>query len=533
MSARLRAFVQAAIGGETADGPLGRALLAIADAIGAAAPSPSTNQITPNIIGLKGIDCAAMPTSYTVTVSTLRDAFLYTETAFAPDVNPLGPYGVIAALNAPAGFAWVRQNLTAESWRRVNHWYVSANVGNDENSGMFSYEPLKTMEEIWRRNGGTFPNAATITVLDGSAAAAGPIHIANLPAGSRGRITIEGTPTVLRTGVVVAFATEAGNNLALFTGNGDLSDGYIIRMTSGVANGNIAPILKIPGVNQANVPPNFCVANGTAGNLQVPAPGDTYELLEPTQMASTAIGLAAEATLKYVRTPERPEAQNFVLVGCVVDTLDPDQFVSVPCSGAFVACVLGSSQAPIIAGNTSTWSFRNCAFRTCVRVKDGASALLQRCVIDNGFGNLDTDALEIGGGIGGTTTVSRWGSAELDDVGIENADTQGLSVQLGAVRITGTLYGTIGAIATLVQYGGKIIVDPDTGFVPTLTSTIPNAEIAIDVTPQQMPDLRASTGAVLPALANCRTWAELQAAPFLGKVMGIGTGSFLTTVATP
>lgn len=495
--------------------------------------TPSTRTVVADIAALKLVNTATLLPGHEVFVLTLDDSFTLSATTLPPDVGLTGPFRVIAALGAPAGFAWVRQQLTSEVWRRVNHWYVSAAAGDDQASGSAIGAPLKTMEEIWRRNNGYFPNASTITVLNGSAAVAGPVHIVDLPAGSRGRITIEGIPTVVRTGTVVAFATEAGNTLALFTGNGDLSDGYVIRMTSGVANGNIAPILKIPGVNQANVPPNFCIPNGTGGNLQVPAPGDTYELLDPAQTASTAFGLAAEGTLKYLRAVERPEAQNFAMIGCRVDILDQDLSISVPCSGNFVACVLGSGPSPIIAGNTSTWSFLNCAFRTCVRVKDGASALLRRCVIDNSFGNLDTDTLEIGGGVGGTTTVSRWASAEIDDVGIENTFTQGLSVQLGAVRVTGTLYGTIGAIATLVQFGGKIIVDPDTGFIPTLTSLIPGSELSVDVTQQQMPDIRANAGLALPALALCNSWATLTAAPFNGKVLGVGTGSFVTTVATP
>lgn len=496
------------------------------------ATGPSGGVIVSNIANLKIEPAGAISEGTVAFVNSLVEAFSLSATTLPADVSPNGPFRVIAALGAASGLAWVRQQVTSEIWRRVDHWYVSANTGSDENSGQFSYEPLKTMEEIWRRNGGYFPNASTITVIDGSAAIAGPVHIVDLPGGSRGQITIEGTPTVMAFGTVVAFTPQTGNAFAVFEGNGDLTNGYIIRMTSGVAAGNIAPILKIPGVNQACVPPAFCTASAAAGNPQVPAPGDTYELLDPSQSASTAIGLAAEATLKYLRTLERPEAQNFVLIGCRTDVLDQDLSISVPCSGAFVSCVFGTNAAPINAGNTSTWSFQYCAFRTCLRVMNGASALLRHVVIDNSL-NADSDTLEVGAGVFGTTTMSRFASCELDDVGIETDQTSCLHTMIGTTLVTGLLYGTAtGGFAVRATFGGRIIVNPD-AVSPTITSTIPNAEILVDVAATQMPNLRASASGSLPALFNCRTWAELNAAPFNGKVIGIGTGSTISTVATP
>lgn len=476
----------------------------------------STRTVVATIAQMIALDVAALGyvAGQEVYVVEIPDTFLL-GTWTGAFTGGTGPYTKVPATNA-GGLSWGRRQDTNENARRVTAWFVSAATGNDKNDGLTSGTALHSADEIWRRNGGWFPNNATITFVDGPASFAGPIRIIDLTATSRARINVVGTPTQLSTGTIVAATAHAGNLFSTVQLSGAVGAGVLIRMTSGAQNGNIAPILYAPAADTAAIPVTFMTQAGGAAGL--PAPGDAYEILSLPQQFSAAHGASIEVTYKWLDLPGRPQAPVWNLIGCKVDVLDSSLTAS--CVATMSGCVLGAPAAILEAGSVSAWKFSFCAFRGAVRVADGASARLISTVHRDATAT--TPLIEVGGAASTLSSFSSLATVELNGVGVSDSPAAGVRVApMGFARITGELYGQ----GNLVGYAddiGSTVLDAIAP-TPTLTGT---TELALDGAGTAIPAL--APGAV-PAASPLTTWAELVAPPFAGNVVSYTTGARIVT----
>lgn len=452
-----------------------------------------------DLTALDGAALGLVLGSQVVVTGLLGDTFVVTSTALASDANPTGPFRIIAGTNLPVGTKYARRGDTNEVAKRQTAWFVSAATGSDLNSGSTSLTPLKTVDEIWLRTGGVFPNNATITVIDGDMALAGPFHIASASAASRNRLNITGTPPVIRTGSIVAVTPRVGNTLASVQGSGQLDDGYIIRMTSGAQNGKVAPILENTGSpDTVNIPPTFATEAGASPGM--PAPGDTYELLNPAQNIALSYATNIEVTCKYFRLPSRPQGVNVVLNCCRIDTLDSSQ---TSMSTLVVnSSAVGANGTTIECGALSLFKFSFCSFRSAMRITDGSSTRMLSTV------HKDTTSaraiIEIGGGADALSTWSTSASAEFNDLGVSGSSACAIRVgPLGTVKNNNFLYGASNTgNAVEVNGGGRLVLDataPD----PTITATV--NELSVDNQTSLITPLTAGGPVNWPAAMN--TWA--------------------------
>jgi uncharacterized membrane protein len=482
--------------------------------------------IVADIAALAALDAGALGlvTGASVYVIAVQDTFVITTTALASDASGgTGPFRIITGTNMPAGTKWARRGDTNEIWKRQTAWFVSAATGSDLNIGSTSITAVKTVDEIWLRTGGVFPNNATITVIDGDMALAGPFHIASASAASRNRMNITGSPSVIRTGSIVAITPRVGNTLASIQGSGQLDDGWIIRMTSGAQNGKVAPILESTGSpDTVNIPPTLFTAEG-GGNAGTPAPGDTYELLNPAQNLALAFGTNIEITCKYFRLPSRPQGSNVALNCCRIDTLDSSQTAS--CVAFIASSVIGTNGTTVECGALSVWKFVACSFRCVVRVTDGAACKMSSTI------HKDTTAaraiVEVGGAADAITSFSTAASAEFNDLGVTGSPSCAVRIgPLGTVKNNGPLYGASNTgNGVEINFGGRMVLD-NTAADPTITATV--NEFLVDGATSHITPLVG--GGIIPAPSAATTWVNW-VANFSRRLLAYNSGSALLKAA--
>ncbi len=195
------------------------------------------------------------------------------------------PADGITVAAAIGGGNWERLVYsTAPQWLAQATWYIDPLLGGDENVGDAGH-PLATFAELDRRwSAGPLRQATTITVAAGAL-----VPVAELDVDTDGYlVTIVGTTTVLRNGVVNTYAervhtgaptpslltdagvadwtSEKGVRLRISSGARENAIAWVAAENPGGAGVNVAATCRFGGVPPAtNIPP-----------IVVPLHGDTY-----------------------------------------------------------------------------------------------------------------------------------------------------------------------------------------------------------------------------------------------------------------
>ena len=262
---------------------------------------PGDILIVANIAALAATDMALRlggGNSETAYVQSVKSYFLYDSTSTLTA-------DAITIVTATGGGRWLRE-LTVPNlaWAYQASWFLNPSTGNDENSGLTSLLPIKTLAELDRRLSYQTLQQTTTVSLMGSYSTQyvrfTEVRIAENPANVGGngpfRFIIQGDSsawTTIFTSNVAGIASfqsvtrvAAGVRYAVTDNNLGGTDpttflGHRIRLTTGAHAGAISWVLKKLSATQFATGPFMSAIDLTTGDFSTgaivtPAPGDQY-----------------------------------------------------------------------------------------------------------------------------------------------------------------------------------------------------------------------------------------------------------------
>jgi len=250
-----------------------------------------------NIAAFATVDDTRIPDGSGKFVRTVKDTFHLDKTSAAVVDN----ITVVATMSGDG--RWIRDLQPNAVWGSQATWYVDPLTGNDENTGATALVPLATFAEARRRLEPVGVLVATTIYIVSSLAAT---DLVGMNCGGE-LLTIQGLPTVLWAGEVLAYSKDAAAN-----NPGHLSDaGWTVAdvlhkhvlFTSGVAAGMGCWVMEDLGGGDSRV---TTICNNVYSNpgTAVPVGGDTFVVQElPSVVFDKVVrynGVAQVAYLSYV-----------------------------------------------------------------------------------------------------------------------------------------------------------------------------------------------------------------------------------------
>jgi len=247
-----------------------------------------------NIAGFATVDDTRIPDGSSKFVRTVKDTFHLDKTSAAVVDN----ITVVATMSGDG--RWIRDLQPNAVWGSQATWYVDPLTGNDENTGATALVPLATFAEARRR---VEPIGVLVDMTIYIVSSLAATDLVGMNCGGK-TLTIEGVPTVLQTGEVVAYSKDAAAN-----NPGHLSDATWtvadvlhkhVLFTSGAAAGMGCWVMEDLGGGDSRV---TTICNQVYGfpSTATPAPGDTFEVQEmPSVFYSSTFGYDGQLNIGYL-----------------------------------------------------------------------------------------------------------------------------------------------------------------------------------------------------------------------------------------
>lgn len=267
-----------------------------------------------NAAALGALDTALLPDGATISVITFLCPWILRRASVA------APDGV-RFIAAQGGGNWCRLSAPASEWLARIAWVVDQAIGNDENTGAAPLTALASVEEVWRRTGGTPAANATITIVG--------TYVGDIAVQSGGTFTISGAPpTVLYSGTMTAlqvFNVGIGDrqlvtDAALPVGwAASALFGKRIVLTAGVNAGAWAAVKQVgpAGPKQAEVGVFW---NDVAFGAITPVVLDAFDVVDVAQITGTiSVTGGCALTLRDLRLASPANFDLFVDGGSFVE----------------------------------------------------------------------------------------------------------------------------------------------------------------------------------------------------------------------
>jgi hypothetical protein len=241
----------------------------------------TTMRTAANAAAASAVSDTNLPDGELIYVATFRDYFSLSKTSTAtPDGKT-----VLATLSGTG--RWERLCIPHPSWARQGTWVLNATTGNDENTGIDSAHAIQTHNEKRRRWGNEVRfKVPVVETWEGSFPVTDLIN-GKVIVDEGGAYTINGTPTVVRSGTLTAVAAinrTAGASAALQITDGSVNwaadvDRQVI-ITAGARAGMACYVVKSVSAGVARCSPLTLGASGdfASPSLATPVAGDAYSV---------------------------------------------------------------------------------------------------------------------------------------------------------------------------------------------------------------------------------------------------------------
>jgi len=474
---------------------------------------------TTNLTNLAEIDDKAFPADWVVRVQTLRANFrLIADTTLTAD-------GITVVTAKSRTKQWVREAHIDFVWSKQTEWYIDPINGNDENVGNTTSAALKTLAEWYRRTGGVADGITMEVQILSTLPTTDPIP-RRVGWTNAGKLRILGTRTAVATGMLTYYTAPnyAANTGAQITAAIDWAPhvGRSVYITECNAWVRIAKNLG-GGVALVTQPANVTGDNTITFTTPYPIPavGNTFTVYNvPTVYAYNGIGIISDnrsdATDNVVFRDLRflEEAGGYKSIKGSVDGSVMAVFIRVefgywqPVGPYYFAmCFFGADSA-----KPWSWFFNSGSLvaRCCLQ-------RLGYAVFDGGGESTLWDYLVVGGYV---SVNSR--SKVINSMGAFDGSSPIRIRDGGRFAGDAPIFGS-GNTGTCLTVGARAQFSCSNFAQITVDGT---TQLSVGGYANLLPDLTASAGAVLPALAPCTTFAQIAAAPFNGKAFNHANGAY-------
>jgi hypothetical protein len=391
----------------------------------------------PDIASLIALNDVRMQDKTVVRVETVLDDWTLDK------ASVVAADGITIASTRSGTGRWVREKRNHPNWLTQSTWYIDA-VGNDENDGATPATPLATHAEFQRRLGAG-PIDGFPTVFITSALREDLVVNTDVRTAFGGGIVYQGARTVLYSGSITGLQTwNAAGGL-----DGQITDaalpvswtasglvGKMIVLTSGANAGAVGWVAVDLGAKTCRYSPFWSLATFTPVD---PALGDTFEVLDLTEITGSLIVRAKNATVVAFDLRFAP------LPGFV------DAITS---QGGDTFCYFCDAEGPLVfAEENRQLSFVGCRVSTTgtTRAARGALLFYESCLIE-------TETIATGNGeITIFADSLAQATATKPDVSFEVEENGLFTVRVNA--FCATFDDVSGGFGLAVTNGGKAVID--------------------------------------------------------------------------
>lgn len=210
-----------------------------------------------------------------------------------PNIQTVSGYPALVSRQFRQSFLRMKNEVLG--FKTQATWFIDPVNGNDENLGDTSGAAIKTWSQVRERlPKGNVSQNTTFTILN-DIPSSDPFDVSDWCPDSRYVLTFTGTPSIISSGTLTAFTARVAStntpNQVTDTGRASwaayVAGGYMIKMTSGNANGYCAYIAKNLGSNAARVSSFY---DGVSFTEAVPTTNDTYSIIKLTTVPVWNIG---------------------------------------------------------------------------------------------------------------------------------------------------------------------------------------------------------------------------------------------------
>lgn len=473
-----------------------------------------------NVAALSALNLPLWTEGILAWVQSLRTYFHLARVTGAPAVD-----GITVASSANAGYVWERERTPNLSWTTSTQWYVNAATGNDENPPGFSFLPLRTVEEFFRRLPGLTASDYRVDVTGNVATLNGLPQVSLHSAGVR--VKIKFAPTTALTGDVTAIQVPnpGGNNLPAQLQSGAVADwtaflGMLLETTlpsnelswTGVGSQTVLgtadtmPWCRVPASTAAGI---WLPSGSTAA----PGVGASIRVISLVGVTGTSIVLNGDSAVSYnIETAELVTVTS-VAAQCKQLVFTACRFRDGGLASVFLRpnqCVLASG---MYIGTAAQTASLGCQFmqiygfgtqRTAVFAVGGSTGNLLGLTA---FGA----GITFGNTVSGPNSISfqTLASGSCTGIGVHNAaanannnpNADGIVVRSGAWlgSTSSQVYGIqaqAGSVGLRVWGGGDFFQTP--GSTPTITGAAKDFDIGFPSPATVMPPVYAAGAWPLP-----------------------------------
>lgn len=423
----------------------------------------------------------------------------------------------------PTGIGrWFRQMSGHRFWQNQLNYFVDPVSGNDENTGLDSSHPVKTIKELSYRLGDHIIRGITVNLLNDlpSTDSLGQLVFRGVVdssiTGGQPQINVVGQMVTTRTGTFSAATSQVpASNLAASASDTSVSDwtsdvGNMIVVTSGAVVGSFAWVLKDLGSNTARL--TQWTLSSFMGNSAAPSASDTYKIVTLTAVPSSVPELLGQTKVGAAEQVLLTNISFAAALQITRDTENQHNFRGCKIAGLFTVSggrveVAGCLSNTITATGPDSW----------LRMDQSGILSSSATVFSSGAGfNFVNVVVQ---GSGGLQLVNNANGLITTSLGIFDSTGTGLIVGQGSyLDVSTALFGSGNLVGTDVRRNGRLRLAG--GITPTLTGT---TELNFESTTTAISPL--VSGATVPAAASISTWAAWAAAPFSKFVVSYKTGS--------
>lgn len=479
-----------------------------------------------NITALKALSTTLVQDGSECFIDSIKQHFVW----IVGDTTTTDNITVVDSTATPGLGRWVRESsINHPTWVNQATWNINGTSGNDENDGLTSGTPLKTMGEWFRRTGGKWAAFSTVMNLlaapgDVGALANFPIYNVNNLGSTNAQFNIIGTPTVLDSGTLTSAFVDITGNVGATVADSSRANGYWttfvgkwLLITSGGSSGK-AYIIDADLASGGSVQiTRGAVVTGGSGN---PGVGATYQIVDAIPCMPLVFPINGSFSTNYrwidfnASTGEKNWAARINFTGC--------RFRNT--SFGFLErgfCTLCVFPAQVVGQvGSGPLNFSQSYFQAgAIAITNGPHLFFTECIArgtNAGFAS-STDATSLNGGV---ISVVDCGFFALG--GTNPAITASF---MGRVQIRGKFYGSSVAKCIYLR-GNSTCAVAKSGLSWTLVGT--SLDIDMAGGPTQVPPLVGGT--TVPAAANCTTQAQWNSSPFSFMVTSQTDGSILVGV---